>query len=198
MKSRPGQKEVGGQRGTGFARTMIAAVLVVAVSCTDSTGPARRIEIIPAAPTVALQATPQGQALITSVTLTNTSSHPIAWSSCGMSLEKMGMPALPPGTGWETVWQSICFLLDNSPAADATTSTSFGASLGGPILKPGESVDVPVSIPVGQPPYSTYNFKGEPGAYRFHFSLSTEILGTYYPVQHDLSVSDFFTLLPAS
>jgi len=198
MKSRPGQKEMGVQRATGFARAVIAAVLLVAASCTDSTGPARRIAITPAAPTVALQATPQGQALITSVTLKNTSAHPIAWSSCGMSLEKMGMPALPPGTGWETVWQSICFLLDNSPATDATTSTSFGASLGGPILRPGESVDVPVSIPVGQPPYSTYNFKGEPGAYRFHFSLSTEILGTYYPVQHDLSVSDFFTLIPAS
>jgi hypothetical protein len=199
MKSRPGQKEVGEQATTAFARAAIAVVLVVAVACTDSTGPARRIAITPTAPTVALQATPQGQALITSVTLTNTSSHPVAWSSCGMSLERAPLPALPPGTGSsETVWESICFLLDNSPAPDATISTSFGASLGGPILKPGESVDVPVSIPVGQPPYSTYNFKGDPGAYRFHFALSTEILGTYYPVPHDLSVSDFFTLLPAS
>ena len=198
MKSRRGQQEVGAQAAMGFARAAIAALLVVAVSCTDSTGPARRIAITPTAPTVTLQTTPQGQALITSVTLTNTSSHPVAWSSCGISLEKMGMPALPPGTGWDTVWQSICFVLDDSPAADATTSTSFGASLGGPILRPGESVDVPVSIPVGQPPYSTYNFKGDPGAYRFHFALSTQILGTYYPVPHDLSVSDFFTLVPAS
>lgn len=198
MKSRPGQKAMGGQVTTGFARAAIAAMLVVAVSCMDSTGPARRIAITPTAPTVALQATPQGQALITSVTLTNSSEHPIAWSTCGMSLEKMGMPALPPGTGWETVWQSICFLLDDNPAPDVTISSSFGASLGGPILKPGESVDIPVAIPVGQPPYSTYNFKGDPGAYRFHFSLSTEILGTYYPVLHDLSVSDPFTLLPAS
>jgi hypothetical protein len=198
MKSRPGQKEVGVLAATGFARAAIAAILVVAVSCTDSTGPAHRIGITPTAPTVALQTTPQGQALITSVTLTNTSTHPVAWSSCGISLEKMGMPALPPGTGWETVWQSICLLLDDSPAVDATTSTSFGASLGGPILKPGQSVDVAVSIPVGQPPYSTYNFKGEPGAYRFHFALSTQILGTYYAVPYDLSVSDFFTLVPAS
>jgi hypothetical protein len=198
MKSRPGQKKVGEQAATGFARAAIAAMLVVAVSCTDSTGPARGIAITPGSPTVALQVTPQGQALITSVTLTNTSAHPVAWSYCGMSLEKIGMPALPPGTGWDTVWQSICFALDDSPAPDATISSSFGASLGGPILKPGESVDVPVSIPVGQPPYSTYNFEGKPGAYRFHFSLSTEILGTYYPVQHDLSVSDPFTLLPAS
>lgn len=198
MKSRPGQKEMGEQAATRFARAAIAALVVVAVSCTDSTGPARRIGITPTAPTVALQTTPQGQALITSVTLTNTSAHPIAWSSCGISLEKMGMPALPPGTGWETVWQSICLLLDDSPAADATTSNSFGISLGGPILKPGQSVDVPVSIPIGQPPYSTYNFKGEPGAYRFHFALSTQILGTYYAVPYDLSVSDFFTLVPAS
>lgn len=197
MKSRPGQKEVGERAVTILARAAIAVVLVVAASCTDSTGPARRIAITPAASTVALQVTPQGQALTTSVVLTNTSDRPIAWSSCGMSLEKAPLPALPPGTGsYETVWQSICFLLDDSPATDATTSTSFGASLGGPILGPGESVAVPVSIPVGQPPYSTYNFKGDPGAYRFHFALSTEILGTYYPVPHDLSVSDFFTLLP--
>jgi hypothetical protein len=198
MKSRPGQKEAGERAVTGLGRAVIAAVFIVAVSCTDSTGPARGIAITPTAPTVALQATPQGQALITSVTLKNTSAHRIAWSYCGMSLEKIGMPALPPGTGWETVWQSICFDLDNSPAPDATISYAFGTSLGGPILKPGQSVDVPVSIPVGQPPYSIYNFEGKPGAYRFHFSLSTEILGTYYPVQHDLSVSDSFTLLPAS
>jgi hypothetical protein len=197
MKSRPGQKEVRERAAVAFARAAIAAMLVVAVSCTDSTGPARGIAITPISPIVALQTTPQGQALITSVTLTNTSSHPVAWSYCGMSLEKIGMPALPPGTGWDTVWQSICFALDDSPAPDATISSSFGASLGGPILKPGQSVDVPVSIPVGQPPYSTYNFKGDPGAYRFHFALSTEILGTYYPVPHDLSVSDFFTLLLA-
>lgn len=198
MKSRPRQKEVGERAVTILARAAITAVLVVAVSCTDSTGPARRIAITPTAPTVALQATPQGQALITSVTLTNTSAHPVAWSSCGMSLERAPLPALPPGTGsYETVWQSICLLLDDGPVPDATTSTSFGISLGGPILKPGQSVDVPVSIAVGQPPYSTYNFKGDPGAYRFHFALSTEILGTYYPVPHDLSVSDSFTLLPA-
>jgi hypothetical protein len=186
------------QAATGFARVAIAAMLVVAVSCTDNTGPARGVAITPIAPTVALQATPQGQALITSVTLTNTSSHPVAWSICGMSLEKIGMPALPPGTGWDTVWQSICFAIDNSAPVDANTSTSFVTSLGGPILRPGESVDIPVSIPVGQPPYSLYNFKGDPGAYRFHFSLSTQILGTFYPVTHDLSVSDSFTLLPGS
>jgi hypothetical protein len=198
MKSRSGQAEVGGQGVTVFARATIAAVLVVAVACSDSTGPARGIAITPIAPTVALRATPQGQALITTVTLTNTSAHPVVWSYCGMSLEKMGMPALPPGTGWDVVWQSICLALDDNSAPDATISSSFGASLGGPILKPGESVDVPVSIPVGQPPYSIYNFEGKPGAYRFHFSLSTTILGSYYPVLHDLSVSDPFTLLPAS
>jgi hypothetical protein len=199
MKSRPGQKEVGERAATGFARATIAVMLVVAVSCTDSTGPARGIAITPGAPTVALQVTPQGQALITSVTLTNTSAYPVAWSSCGMTLEKAALPALPPGTGSpETVWESFCFVLAESPVADPTTSTSFGASLGGPILRPGESVDVPVSIPVGQPPYSSFNFMGEPGAYRFHFLLSTQILGTFYPVPHDLSVSDFFTLLPAS
>jgi len=198
MKSRHGQKEVRERAAAGFARVTIAAILVVGVSCTDSTGPARRVTIVPAAPTVALQTTPQGQALNTSVTLTNTTAHPIAWSSCGMTLEKAGLPELPPGKGsWDTVWQSICLMLDNIPAADATTSSSFSPLFPSPILRPGESVTVPVVVSVGQPPYSTFDFKGEPGAYRFHFLLSTEILGTYYPVPYELSVSDSFTLLPA-
>jgi len=194
MKPRPGQKEVGEKAAAGFLRAAIAAILVVAVSCTDSTGPARGIAITPAAPTVALQANPQGQVLMTtSVTLKNTSAQPIAWSSCGMSLEKAGLPALPPGKrSWDTVWQSICAALDNGPAIEATTSSSSWP--GGSILLPGESVTVPVVILVGQPP----NFNGEQGAYRFYFSIFTEILGTYYPVPHDLSVSDSFTLLPAS
>jgi hypothetical protein len=197
MKSRPGQKEVGERAAGGFARAAIAAILVVAVSCSDSTGPARRIAITPAAPTVVLQANPQGQVLLaTSVTLKNTSAQPIAWSSCGMSLEKAGLPALPPGRrSWDTVWQSICAVLDGSPVIEATTSSSsLGTWPGGSILLPGESVTVPVMILVGQPP----NFNGEQGAYRFYFSISAEILGTYYPVPHDLSVSDSFTLLPAS
>jgi hypothetical protein len=199
MKSRPGQKEVGERAEKRFARVAIAAILVVGASCTDSTGPARRVTIVPAAPTVALQTTPQGQTLNTSVTLTNTSAEPIAWSSCGMTLEKAGLPQLPPGKGsWDTVWQSICLLLEEGPVADATASSSFGASLGGPILRPGESITVPVSVPVGQPPYSNFNFKGEPGEYRFHFFLSTQILGTYFQVPYELSVSDPFTLLPAS
>jgi hypothetical protein len=197
MKSRSGQREVKERGAPGIARMALVATLVVGVACTDNTGPTVGVTIVPAAPTIALQTTPQGQTLNTSVTLTNTSAHPIAWSSCGMTLEKAGLPELPPGKGsWDTVWQSICLLLDDSPV-DATTSSSFGTSLGGPILRPGESVSVPVLVPVGQVPYSNFNFKGEPGAYRFRFFLSEQILGTYYPVPHDLSVSDSFTLLPA-
>jgi len=176
----------------------LVATLAIGVACTDSTGPTVVLTIVPAAPTIALQTTPQGQALNTSVTLTNTSAHPISWSSCGMTLEKAGLPALPPANGsWDTVWQSICLLLDDSPVAETTTSSSFGTSLGGPILRPGESVIVPVFVPVGQVPYSNFTFNGEPGAYRFRFFLSEQILGTYYPVPHALSVSDSFTLLPA-
>ena len=198
MESRLGQREMKERGAPGFARMALAATLVVGAACSDSTGPGFGVTIVPASPSVALQTTPQGQALITSVTLTNTSAHLIAWSSCGMTLEKAGLPELPPGKGsWDTVWQEICFLLDDSPVAEAATPTSFGASLGGPILRPGESVTVSVSAPVGQPPYSSFNFKGEPGQYRFHFPLSAQILGTYYPVAHDLSVSDSFILLPA-
>jgi hypothetical protein len=197
MEFRLGQREVKESEASGFARMALVATLVVGVACADSTGPTVGVKIVPAAPTIALQTTPQGQTLNTSVTLTNTSAHPIAWSSCGMTLEKGGLPELPPGKGsWDTVWQSICLLLDDSPA-DATTSSSFGASLGGPILRPGESITVPVLVPVGQVPYSNFNFKGEPGAYRFRFFLSEQILGTYYPVPYELSVSDSFALLPA-
>jgi hypothetical protein len=195
MESRPGQK-VGKTVVSGFARVAILATVLTGAACTDSTGPAVRVSIVPAAPTVALQSTPQGQALKTSVTVTNSSRYPVAYTSCGITLEKAGMPQLPPGTsGWEPVWHSICYVIDIHLVAVSATSPSVGAEFVGTVLQPGESVTLSVVAIVGQPPFP--DFTGEPGLYRFYVPLSAHILVAYRPIPYELSVSDSFALLPA-
>jgi hypothetical protein len=200
MKSRSGQK-AGTKSVPGFARAATAAVIAVGISlgCSDSTGPAERPKIAPASATMALESSPQGPRLNTSVTLTNTSSHPLVWSVCGVTLEKAGQPALPPGERtWESVWSRICYVLDVSTPA-TTRSLTSASSLGGAVLTPGASVTIPIIAVVGQQPFP--NFTGEPGLYRFRLALSTELLGTYYPLPPELSVSDSFTIvivLPAT
>lgn len=194
MESSFSQKEVGRGAVIGFARITMAAALVVGLGCTDSTGPVR-LKIEPAATIVRLQSSAQGLTLSTSVTLTNTTSQAVSYSDCGVSLEKVGPPELPPGKGtWETVWARICYLLDNNPAA---LSTAPGVpTFFGPQLQPGESVTIPVEAVVGQSPYP--NFTGEPGSYRFHIVLATQFMGRYVTIPHDQSVSTNFSLLPAS
>jgi hypothetical protein len=150
------------------------------------------VRIVPASPTVALQSPQQGLTLNTSVTLTNATGHPVAYYSCGISLEKQGMPALPPGkSGWETVWSRICYVLELGPA----TLSSLFPDYVGEVLQPGQSVTIPIIAAVGQLPYPS--FTGEPGTYRFHVSLFSQILGRYYPAPYESSVSDSFMLLPA-
>jgi hypothetical protein len=195
MESRSGQRKLRERAGFCLSRTAIAGSMLLAAACTDSTGPADRVRIVPVTPTVTLQTTPQGQVLSTSVTLTNNSAYRVAWSYCGVSLEKAGMPALPPGkSDWQTVWRRICYLLDAAASQSGTASPAipFDAQ----ILQPGESVTVPVSAIVGQPPYP--NFTGETGQYRVRIPLSIQLLGTYRDIAPERSVSDPFTLLPAS
>ncbi len=200
MKSRSGQKALK-KFVSRFARAATAAVIAAGISlgCSDSTGPDQHPKIEPAAPTIALESSPQGPRLNTSVTLTNTSSHPLVWSACGITLEKAGLPVLPPGERtWESVWSYICYVLDASAPA-TTRSLTSASSYGGAVLKPGESVTIPIIAVVGQQPFP--NFTGEPGLYRFRLALSTELLGTYYPLSPELSVSDSFSIvivLPAS
>ncbi len=190
MESRPGQKV--GNTALGFSRVAILTSLVVGAACSDSTGPAAGVRIVPATPSVALQQTPQGATLNTSVTLTNTTQHPVAYSSCGISLEKRGLPELPPGkSGWETVWSRICYVLELGPAALTSVFPDYVSE----VLQPGQSITIPIIAAVGKPPYP--NFTGEPGRYRFHVSLFSQILGRYYPFPYDSSVSDSFLLLPA-
>jgi hypothetical protein len=193
MKKRLGRKEPRKSVAAAFARVVVAATFVVGAACTDSTGPGGEVRIEPAAPTITLQSTPQGQILNTTVTLTNSTEHPVAFSSCGISLERPGMPALPPGKSeWETVWARICYLLEVNPAALSSVFPDYTSE----VLQPGQSITIPVYAVVGQAPYT--NFTGAPGTYRFHISLSTQILGRYYPLPYESSVSDSFTLLPAS
>lgn len=196
MESRPGQK-VGKTVVSGFARVAILATVVAGAACTDSTGPVVRVSIVPAAPTIALQSTPQGQALKTSVTVTNSSRYPVAYTSCGITLEKAGMPQLPPGkSDWEPVWHSICYVLEINSAAGSATSPQAGPEFVGTVLQPGESVTLLVLAFVGQPVFP--DFTGEPGLYRFHVPLSAHVIGAYRPLPYELSVSDSFALLPAT
>lgn len=199
MNSRPGKKAVTQSRA-GFARAATAAVIAAGISlgCSDSTAPAQHPKIEPASPTISLQSGPPGPSLKTSVTLTNTSSHPLIWSVCGVSLEKAGPPALPPGErAWEMVWAQTCYALDRP--MPLTTSLTDLSSYGEAILKPGQSITIPVVAVVGQQPFP--DFTGEPGLYRFRLALSTQLFGNYYPVPPELSVSDSFTIvavLPAA
>lgn len=167
----------------------VASLAIVAAGCSDATAPARVALITTPTSSIALQQTPQYQVLNTSVTVTNTSAYPLAWSSCAVSLEKAGLPALPPGkSDWTSVWNRLCYILDVAAAISNPTVPPES------LLAPGQSATISIVAPVGQQPYP--EFDGQPGAYRFYVPLSIVVLGTYHQVPHDASVSQPFTLLP--
>lgn len=190
MDSRLGQNGV--RRSTGIARLTMVAFVASVMACSESTGVAGSVRIQPATPTVTLQTTPLGLGLQTSVTLTNTSGMPIRWSRCGITLETGGGAiALESGDGaWLPVWTEQCFYaVDASNAALTTTSSLYP---GEAVLQPGSSIAIPITVPVGQTPYSS--FRGDPGIYRVRLYLSTDVLGRNYPLPRERSVSDSFTL----
>jgi hypothetical protein len=192
MNIKPRQNELGEGAPIGLARTAVLWAVLFGAACSDSTGPVSPVRIVPQASSVMLQATPQGQALNATFILTNTSSFQVAWGTCGVTLEKAGLPALPPGkTEWQMVWARVCYLLD------ALASQSRAASSAIPwdymVLKPGESATISISAIVGQPPNT--NFTGEPGLYRIRVPLSMNVLGFDRAVPADQSVSEPFTLV---
>ena len=167
----------------------IAAALFLVAGCTDSTAPVAIARIEPATSTVILQSSPQGQVLTTSVIVTNTTPFDVSYSSCGVSMEKAGLPALPPGKSeWQTVWVRYCALLEAS-------SSFTSAVLLAEVLRPGASITIPIVAVAGQLP--SPDFKGEPGEYRFHVPMSLKVFGSYRPAPYEVSVSGSFTLLPA-
>lgn len=105
------------------------------------------------------------------------------------------MPALPPGkTEWTHVWSQTCYLLQ--VAAGQSSAAAADLILRQNVLKPGESVTIPVSAVVGQMPFP--DFRGDPGTYRFHIPLSVHLLRIYEPASTENSVSEPFTVLPAT
>lgn len=156
-------------------------------ACSDTTGPSRLVNITPASQSVVLETGPTGKVLHTSVVVTNTSAFPVTIDpQCGIALEKYvsGIVALAsdgPTPPWYTVWVSTCYL----------TADAIGVFTA-PLL-PGESVSVPIVVPVTQ--LGTLNFDGSPGEYRVHLTLATHILNEYRVVPHDMSVSDSFNVL---
>ena len=180
MKSRIRQREVKTWRPSTQRGALAVLATVAALSaCTNTTEPIATVRIVAASQTVALQPSAQGPTLRTSVTLTNTSSVPIYWSSCGVSLEQKVDFILTTGGGgnWQMVWAPYC-LLDLSLAST---------------LQPGESVTVPIEVVVTRA--FVPSFSGEPGLYRVHLSLNTQTLGKYVALPHEASSSDPFTLV---
>jgi hypothetical protein len=172
----------------GLRLFAVAAGVVVTAGCSDTTGPSGAVRIVPAASTVNMQTTPQGRVLSTSVTITNNSPYVVVYSSCGVTLEMLSPPALPPGKReWTMVWGRICALL--------AASASFSTYPGPETLQPGESVTIPI-VAIAGTPYST--FSGQPGQYRFHVALAIRILGSYHNATPEQSVSEPFVLDPAA
>jgi len=192
MNLSPRQNEVGSVLAR-LAWLWLAPAALGGIACSESTAPMRAAQIVPASATVALQATPQGNILNTSVTITNTSSRAVAYSFCGASLEKKGLPALPPGTSeWKFVWSQLCAVLEISGEATMpTVSPAFDQI----ILQPGASATIPIYAVAGQQPYP--EFTGEPGLYRVRVPLAVELLGRFFPAEPDQSVSDPFEVIPA-
>src|SRR2546423_2562169 len=143
MKSRIRQRLVEGLRLRAFQSARLGAVLAVAIlaACNDTTGPTRFVTITPASQIVAMQTAPTGRVLRTSVTLTNTSTFPITWDYCALTLEKKieGIIELADGPQppWFTVWSPICALLSADAVARMTSP-----------LRPGGSVTIPIDVPV--------------------------------------------------
>jgi hypothetical protein len=189
MKSRSGQNVVA--RSGGISRIAMAALVASVLACGETTSLAGSVRIQPAAASVALQNTPLGLGLQTSITLTNTSSTPIRWSTCGMALEKGDVVALESSDGsWVPVWTEVCLYALDGVTGDAAITTA--PPIGGIVLNPGTSVVIPITVPVGQTPYSFFN--GEPGIYRVRLYLSTDVLGHNYTLPRERSVSDSFIL----
>lgn len=191
MKSTPRQKVFGISTANSQSRLAIASLFLVAVACSDSTAPVTPIQIVPAASTVTLQTQPDGTYLNTSVKLINTSSYEVTWSSCGVTLERAPMPALPPGkSDWTTAWRRLCYLL-------LAASAQAGPGIPDPwwdgqVLLAGQSVDIPISALVGD--VSSGGFTGQPGQYRVRVPLAIRVLGTLHALPDQWSVSTRFTL----
>jgi hypothetical protein len=190
MKSRNRQWLVEEPVRTGLrcARLATIAVVPILAACSDTTGPSRLVSITPASQTVVMEPLPNGNVLRTSVTLTNTWTRPVAWSSCGAALEKKtpDFSALDgPGPGWTEVWTAACVTLAAAAGSDFILTLP---------LQPGRSVTIPIFARVAPSIYP--DFDGSPGIYRVRLFLATPILGNEYRnIPHDLSVSDPFTLL---
>ena len=196
MNFKPRQTEVGTRFLTRRGLLAIATVIIGGTACSDSTGPNSPVQIVPASPSVALQATQFGPALNTSVTVTNTSSHPVGYSSCGVSLETEGLAVDPPGRpNWQSVWLRICYVLDVAGQLSTMPVSSNPGVIGLTILQPGASVTIPISAVVGEP--ANPGFTGEPGLYRFRVPVSVQLFGKFYPVSSDRSVSEPFAVIPA-
>lgn len=188
MKSRTRRWLVGGEpRGPSQRVRLVALVLVPLLgACSDGTGPSGVVRITPASQTVTLQQTPSGPALRTSVTLTNTSSRPVVYDPCALSLEKKVDYVLvgsEPSAPWAKVWAPVC------------TTLSAAIGIVHAAVAPHSSITIPIDAGVGPSPFQGLSFDGSPGIYRVYLALQTDIIGVPREIPHDLSVSDPFMIV---
>jgi hypothetical protein len=167
-------------------RVLPLALALVAVlgACSEGTGPLDVVRITPANQTVTLHQTPTGAALRTSVTLTNTSSRPVVYDPCALTLEKKAegymLVSAESSTPWIAVWAPICVLFDTMGIARLT-------------VLPHSSVSIPIDAATASTAFPA--FDGSPGTYRVHLVLQTEIIGVPRDIPHDSSVSDPFMIV---
>jgi hypothetical protein len=114
-----------------------------------------------------------------SVTLTNTSTNPVVWFSCGFALERNRyvLTSDRGGDDWGEVWTPVC-ARDNSVAP--------------PPLRSGESVTVPINVPTTA---AAHVFPGETGVYRVRFFLAVQMGGEFHQLPYEFSVSKPFTVV---
>jgi hypothetical protein len=189
MKSTIRQWLVEGLRLRAFRHAPLAAFSTVLLlsACSDATGPTHFVSITPASQSVALQTVPGGKVLRTSLTLRNTSSFPVTWDYCGLTLERkivvFALASDGPTPPWFTVWSATCALLSAEAVAIIRTP-----------LEPGQSVTIPIEVPVA--PTGAALFDGSPGEYRVHLVLAAQITGRrILTIPHDASVSDSFSVV---
>ena len=132
---------------------------------------------MPASRNVSLAVTGEQKILRASIVITNTSSNPILWSSCALTLEEYRYLLAPDrkGSDWTEVWTPDC---------------DVNAVI--PLLLPGESVTVPIEVIAPGP--SAHDFLGQPGVYRVHFFLSAYVGEEYLQLPYAESVSQPFNV----
>jgi hypothetical protein len=187
MKERICSGKFGGPFRRGALVFVAGLTAIVSTACSDSTGPAASIRIVPTTSTVTVQTDQFGfSSLQIPITITNTSEREVVYDPCSIQLEQNTT------TGWQTIWTNVCFTLVEAATSDASNP---GPLYGVP-LAAGQTATFTIFVPVGgQPTPSFPSIRGESGEYRLRVPVSTEFAGAVFEFSHDQSVSESFSVI---